>query len=444
MPSMPLTPDEEAFALKAIGARTIDDLFSTVPPRVRETAGFDFPDSHGMSEHELRNFFRSLAEKNQKWTHHFLGGGVYDNIVPAIVNQLALRGEFLTCYTPYQPEMSQGTLAYIFEFQTLIARLTAMPVANASMYDGPTATAEAITMAQRLTPNKQSVLVSAALSPDTLSIIRTFLKGHTLEPTLIRHRDDGTLDTDHLKELTASHDPSAIVVGYPNYFGIIEDLQTIRKKTQALVIVSVPDPSALGLFEAPGRLGADIVCGEAHQFGTPMSFGGPHCGFFCARKEFIRQMPGRIVGETVDSRGQRCYTLTLSTREQHIRREKATSNICTNQGLIALRTTIYLSFLGKQGLVSLATRNYSLFEYIRERLSSVGIRERFPGATHYREGVFEVPGLSQKFQRATEHGIVPGIRLAERLGPAFENSLLICANPKHDKATLDRLAELLA
>lgn len=443
MPSIGLTHEEEERAVKMLGIRSIDDLFSSVPPRIRDNADFDFDLSHGLSEHELRLFFKELAERNQKCATHFLGGGIYDNIVPAIVNQLALRGEFLTCYTPYQPEISQGTLTAIFEFQTLFSRLTSMPVVNASMYDGATATAEAITMAQRLRPEKKVVLMTSALPPDYLAVTKTFLKGHTTAPHLIGYGDDGLVDQAQLQNLIKNFDPCAIVVGYPNYFGLIEDIAAIRQLSNALLIVAVSDPSALSIFEAPGVLGADIVCGEAQQFGTPMSFGGPHCGFFATKKEFLRQMPGRIAGETVDSRGNRAYTLTLSTREQHIRREKATSNICTNQGLIALRTTIYLSFLGKEGLVELGEINYSLFDYLRTTLLKSGIRERFHGGVNYREGVFEIADLPHKFQKAVSQGVIPGIRFTE-MPESWKNCLLITVNPKHKQVDIDRLAEYLS
>ncbi|MBI1861801.1 MAG: aminomethyl-transferring glycine dehydrogenase subunit GcvPA [Deltaproteobacteria bacterium] len=442
MPSIPLTSDEKTKVLSTLGLRSTDDLFSSIPPRIREKADIGFESDHGMSEHELRTFFARLASRNTLHQDHFVGGGIYDNTIPAIVGQLALRGEFLTCYTPYQPEISQGTLTAIFEFQTMISRLTAMPVANASMYDGATATAEAVTMALRLT-EKRDILMSEALPPDYTKVTNTFLKGHARDPLFIKTTTEGTTDLEHLKQMLQTHDPAAIVIGYPNYFGVIEDLAMIRKLTNALLIVTVPDPSALGLFEAPGTLGADIVCGEAQQFGTPMTFGGPHVGFFATRKENLRQMPGRVAGETVDSRGNRAYTLTLSTREQHIRREKATSNICTNQGLIALRTVIYLSFLGKQGLVELSEINHSLFEYLETALERRNIAKRFTGQ-HYREGVFEVPDLPARFKRACAAGVIPGIMLGPKFGKGFANSLLIAVNPKHDKTAIDRLVGALA
>ena len=239
-----------------------------------------------------------------------------------------------------------------------------------------------------------------------------------------------------------------VVVGYPNYFGIVEPLDQIKAALpkDTLLAVAVADPSALSLFEAPGNLGADIVMGEAHQFGTPMLFGGPHVGFFASKKEYLRQMPGRLCGETVDSNNKRAYTLTLSTREQHIRREKATSNICTNQGLIALRTTIYLSFLGKRGLQRLGEMNYSNFDYLTRELESNGIPLKFKSAVHYREGIFEIPKLNNRFEKALSQKLIPGIRLAQKYpgNDEFAASLLVAVHPKHTKADLDRFVEVIS
>lgn len=458
MPSLPLTPTEEKEVLKAIGLQSIDDCFATVPPKIRENADFrlDFGPGYdgerGLTEHELRRYFWGLGAKNAHWpaTQHFLGGGVYDNIIPAIVNQLVLRGEFLTCYTPYQPEISQGTLQAIFEFQTMISRLTALPVSNASMYDGATATAEAVLMAQRLsTRDRQSVLVAASTNPETKAVIDTFQRHHTHPPIEVPWGADGGIDTDKLAAACTTQNPCALVLPSPNYFGIVEDVAQVKAALPqgCLLIVTTSDPSVLSIFEPPGKLGADIAVGEAHQFGTPMLFGGPHVGFFATKKEYIRQMPGRLCGETQDARGQRAYTLTLSTREQHIRREKATSNICTNQGLIALRTTIYLSFLGKEGLIRLGEINHSLFDYLAREMDRVGIPLRWPQSIHYREGVFEVPNLAARFQAAVKAGLVPGIPVAPKFAKVkddFAGSLLICVSPKHTKLDIDALVEVLS
>lgn len=454
MPSLPLTPEEEKKAFQTIGVQSFDDLIATIPPQIREKAQFklDFGPglenlTEGLSEHELRDYFGKLASENRhsSQTLTFLGGGIYDNIIPAIVNQLALRGEFLTCYTPYQPEISQGTLQAIFEFQTLMCRITGMPLANASMYDGPTATAEAVLMAQRLSKGSQTVLIASSLSPEYQSVIHTFLSGQSAEIGKVRFTQEGLVDQGHLKTQLAALDPCAFVISFPNFFGSIEHLSEIKAllpKT-CLLVVAVPDLSALSIFEPPGTLGADIVVGEAQQLGTPMLFGGPHVGFFTAKKEYLRQLPGRLVGETQDVNGNRCYTLTLSTREQHIRRDKATSNICTNQGLIALRTTIYLSFLGKQGFQRLGETNYSLFQYLESQLKKKGMSLKFSDASYYREGVFEIPDLETRFQNCLKKNVVPGIRLRELFGADFQDSLLITVNPKHTKAQLDTLVEAL-
>lgn len=446
MPSIPLTKEEEQFILKTLGIQNTEDLFSAIPPKIRETADFTIDDGV-QTEHELRTFFGALARKNAHFPEytHFLGGGIYDNVIPAIVNQLVLRGEFLTCYTPYQPEISQGTLQAIFEFQTMISRITGMPVANASMWDGATATAEAVLMAQRLSKaDRQGVLIASNLNPEYLQVTDTMLKGHSIVPTRIPTGSDGTLDLTKLTELLKTN-PCAVVVGYPNYFGIVEPLDRIKALLPpgCLLVTSVSDLSSLSIFESPGTLGSDIVAGEAHQLGTPMLFGGPHVGFFATKKDYLRQMPGRLCGESVDAKGNRAYTLTLSTREQHIRREKATSNICTNQGLIALRTAIYLCFLGKRGFEQLGTINYSNFQYLTEKLESAGVSLRFKSALHYREGIFEVPNLEKRFQNAVTQRVVPGIKLGTKYS-GFNNALLITVNPKHTKESLDKLAEVLS
>lgn len=463
MSYIPLTTEEESLALKKIGVHNVEELFSTIPPKIRENADFKLDpgrgydsSGRGLTEHELRKYFHKLSSENATLPEytHFLGGGTYDNIIPAIVNQLVSRGEFLTCYTPYQPEVSQGTLQVIFEFQTLISRLTAMEVSNASMYDGATASAEAVLMAQRLSGhNRQRVLVSKSLAPDYQSVINTFLKSHSSLPEAITYNEKGTVDLLPLSKLVNSNQPSCVVISSPNYFGIVEPIDKIKDvlPNETLLIVVVPSPSSLSIFEAPGNLGADIVVGEAQEFGTAMSFGGPHVGFFATKKEYMRQMPGRLCGETVDHSGNIAYTLTLATREQHIRREKATSNICTNQGLIALRTTIYLSFLGKSGLQRLGEINFSLFDYLAKELESNGIRPKFKDALHYREGVFEVPNLDTRFENALRKKIIPGIKLAsktelskESSNDEFQNCLLICVNPKHTKSDLDSLVEVLS
>lgn len=459
MSFLSLTHEDEIKALKKIGVHTADDLFSSIPPQIRENsdfklnfdAGFPCDINEGLTEHELRKYFSSLASKNGSSYTHFLGGGVYDNIIPSIVNQLVLRGEFLTSYTPYQPEVSQGTLQAIFEFQTLFSRMTQMEVSNASMYDGATATAEAVLMAERVSGIKGGqILMADSLHPEYIEVSHTFLRNHSPLPTPISWSREGTLDLECLKELLQSKKPYAIVVGSPNYFGLIEPLDEIRAilPPDCLFIVATGDPSSYSIFEPPGAFQADIVVGEAHQLGTPMVFGGPHVGFFSTRKKFLRQMPGRLVGETRDSRGERAYTLTLSTREQHIRREKATSNICTNQGLIALRTTIYLSFLGKMGFYELGEINHSLFQALTEKLENHGIRRKFKNSIHYREGVFNVPHLKKRFSNALNKKIIPGIILRDRStrfqNEEFENSILISVHPKHTESDLDALVEVLS
>ncbi|MBI4403994.1 MAG: aminomethyl-transferring glycine dehydrogenase subunit GcvPA [Deltaproteobacteria bacterium] len=455
MPFIPLTDDEERTILTTLGCQTSDDLFASIPPKIRETAKMSLrlPEGRalakGMTEHEARLWFAERAERNTPAKfRHFLGGGVYDNVIPSAVDALVARGEFLTCYTPYQPEISQGTLKAIFEFQTFICRLTGMEVANASMYDGASAIAEAILMANRLRPGKRSVLISSLLPPDYRQVVDTFLKHQACLSVELGFDELGAVDVREMAELAKTNDPCCAVVCYTNYFGVVEDLASIRSSlpSDCLLVVCIPDPSALSIFETPAALGADIVAGEAHQFGTPMSFGGPHVGFFATRRSYARQMPGRLVGETVDSRGNTAYALTLATREQHIRREKATSNICTNQGLIALRCTIYLSLLGKDGFRKLGIQNYSLFDYLKTSLESLGIPMKFKKAFCYREGLFEVPNLDKRFDAAVAKGIIPGIRPAKKgFQPnEFGSTLLVTVHPKLAKADVDELVEVLS
>lgn len=439
--------------LSTIGVQSIQDLFSAIPPKIRENAGFqlDMPVEgdrpQGMSEHELREFFGTLASKNAcaPEYQHFLGGGIYDNIFPAAVDSLSQRGEFLTCYTPYQPEISQGTLQAIFEFQTLITRLTGMEVSNASLYDNHTGVAEAVLMATRVNPKGRGTWMTGATNPDTVSVARTFTR-HEAQIDAIPWTDSGEMDLQWVRDRLKEHVPRALVVTSPNYFGVLEPLAELKSllPESVVLIVNVPDASSLSLIEPPGAIGADIVVGEAQQLAIPMSFGGPHVGFFATQKRHLRQLPGRLVGETKDSRGQRCYSLTLATREQHIRRERATSNICTNQGLVALRATIYLSLLGKKGFETLGETNYSLFHYLAEQLAAVGIPQKFSG-DHFREGVFEVPNLNSRFEAAVKKKLIPGIRLQPKgFGDEFSQSLLIATHPKLKKRDIDSLVEVLS
>ena len=358
---------------------------------------------------------------------------------------MILRSEFSTAYTPYQPEVSQGTLQATFEFQTLIASLCGLEVANASMYDGSTATAEAVLMAKRLAPKAGRVLVAASLPPQYREVVRTYLEGlGGLESEEVPFGADGRVDLAALeRRLTPA--PAAVVVGYPNFFGVIEDLQAIAAKTTAagtLLVTVTPEAMALGLLRPPGALGADIAVGEGQSFGIPLSFGGPYLGLFATRERFVRSMPGRLVGETVDEQGRRGYVLTLATREQHIRRERATSNICTNQSLCALAATVFLALAGRRGLRELAERNARKARHALRCLRERAGAELVFSAPFFNEFAVCLPNARVRYERAFERGVLAGVPLGQWF-PALEDALLVCATEVHSADDIDRLAEAL-
>jgi len=344
-----LSDKDKKDILKKIGVSSVEELFGTIPKDVRLKEKLRIPEA--LSEPELIRRFEGIANKNSCEDYiWFLGAGTYAHFIPSVVDYLSSRGEFVTPYTPYQPEVSQGTLQAIFEFQTLICQLTGMDVANASLYDGASGAAEAILMAHRIN-GKPKLLMSRTLHPHYKDTIRTYTKNLGLAIEEIRFTESGATDFSDLKK-KLDENTSAIIIQSPNFFGVVEQIDTVSElihKNKAICIVAVAEPVSLGLLEAPGALNADIVVGEGQSFGIPLSFGGPYVGFMACAKEFVRQFPGRIVGQTKDVDGKRGFVLTLSTREQHIRRERATSNICTNQSLCALRATIYLEALGKEG-----------------------------------------------------------------------------------------------
>ena len=389
MKYIPHTQDEITSMLKTIGVNSLEDLF---PKALKQKEDFNLEKPY--SELEIKKKIVELTSLNTTQYLSFLGGGAYKHDIPEIVNVLSSRSEFATAYTPYQPEASQGTLQSLFEFQTMMASLTGMEVSNASMYDGATACAEALLMTLRIQKNKKKILIAHNIHPRYVSTCLTYLKEQHIEIEFIPyHRETGQLDltalTSKLKEEACS-----LLIQSPNYFGIVEPLQEIGqacKNHDTLFVTAVSDPTVLSLFSPPGEFLADIVVGEAQSLGNPVSFGGPYVGFFTTKMDYVRQMPGRLVGESVDVDGNRAFTLTLSTREQHIRREKATSNICTNQNLCALRTSIYLATLGKQGLKEVASQSYSKAEYAKERFSELPhVHIVFTGPT-YHEFVYKTP-----------------------------------------------------
>ncbi|MGC9056593.1 MAG: aminomethyl-transferring glycine dehydrogenase subunit GcvPA [Candidatus Saccharicenans sp.] len=429
--------------LSRIGLNSLEELFTTIPESVRLKRDLNLPGP--LAEAELLEYFEARAQENTYDQYlSFLGGGAYDHFIPAVVDYLSSRGEFLSPYTPYQPEVSQGTLQAIFEFQTLICQLTGLDIANASLYDGATGAAEAVLMAYRV-KEKRRLLIPSNLNPQYKRVILTYTKNLDLEVMEIPYDQAGQMDKSSLEE-ALKVEASVVLIQSPNYFGVIEDLKTLSEVTHragALLAVVISEPLALGLLEAPGKLGADIVTGEGQSFGLPLSYGGPYLGFMACKKDFVRQLPGRIVGQTVDVEGRRGFVLTLSTREQHIRREKATSNICTNEGHCALRATIYLETLGRQGLKELAWINLQKAAYALKQLTSIpGVSRKFSGPT-FNEFVLEFPENWEKISAALkEKRILGGLSLGQRY-PELKDCALVTITEKHSRDKIDRYVDAL-
>ncbi len=428
--------------LEVVGVSTVEELFRDIPEgvRLRRPLQLDPP----LAEQEIVAHLEQLAARNVPVGSElsFLGAGVYDHYVPAVVDLVLGRGEFLTAYTPYQPEMSQGVLQAIFEYQTAICELTGMDVSNASGYDGTTVAADACYMAKHVT-GRSRVVVSEATNPQVRQVVKTYARGFGLEVVEVPHAD-GTTDPEAV--LAAAEDAAAVIFQQPNFFGCLEpapELAAAAAEAGALPVAHV-DPVSLGVLEAPGRYGCAITIGEGQSAGNALSFGGPHFGFLAARMEHVRRMPGRIVGETVDTEGRRGFVLTLSTREQHIRREKATSNITTNQTLLALGGLVYLAWLGPQGLRELGERCMALAAYAQERLAAAGFELPFAGCTPFKEIVVRVGRPAAEVVRAARaRGVHPGYQLG-RDYPGFDDCLLVAVTEKRTRADVDRLAGLLA
>jgi len=438
-----LSDQDKKEMLARIGISTTEELFCCFPDEIRLKRGLRLPAA--MPEPELIWHFEALAAKNAAARYpSFLGAGSYVHFIPSIVDCLAARGEFVTPYTPYQPEVSQGTLQVVFEYQTLICQLTGMDVANASLYDGASAAAEAVLMAHRLN-GRARVLVARSIHPHYRETIRTYTKNVGVTLDGIRAGETGAIDLDELAK-KLDQDVAAVIVQSPNFFGCIENLEKIGQLAhdrQALLIATVAEAASLGILEAPGKLGADLVCGEAQSFGLPPSFGGPSLGFMGCRKEFVRQLPGRIAGQTKDVDGNRGFVLTLSTREQHIRREKATSNICTNQALCAVRATIYLETMGQNGLKEMALHNFHKAHYAADRLARLkGVRKKFSGK-FFNEFVLEFPKSIQGLNGYLKgKGIIGGLDLGS-FYPELGNCGLFCVTEVHKKDEIDGLVRAI-
>lgn len=429
--------------LDAIGLSELEDILAPVPEKLRLGRPLDVP--RATSEQSLLAELRVLAERNASPATHdwFLGAGTYAHYVPTAVDSLISRSEFYTAYTPYQPEISQGTLQTIFEWQSMVSELTGLPVANASMYDGASAAAEAALMAMRVT-RRDRVVVADGLHPHYREVLETYTGGLGVEiATGGRQADGRAAPLDGLVDDATA----CVILQQPGFLGCIQDVRAVAEQAHAhgaLVVVVVNEALSLALLEAPGRHGADIVCGEAQSFGVPMSFGGPHLGFLASAQKHLRQLPGRLVGETVDTRGKRGYVLTLSTREQHIRRERATSNICTNQGLCLLMATVYLTLMGRVGLRKLAETNLAKAEYARARVAQTpGLTLPLPAAS-FNEFVVGLDRPAEAaLSRAADAGIVGGLDLASfapELGPA----VLVCTTELSSREAIDRLVAALA
>src|ERR1700722_8124326 len=384
---LPKSDAERAAMLREIGASSIDDLFTAIPEEYRLTRDLKVP--RQMGESEIIDYFKAAAEKNAQAYTSFLGAGAYRHYRPVIIDSLVQRGEFLTSYTPYQAEIAQGTLQAIFEFQTMICELTGMDIANASMYDGSTGSAEAVMMAVRIT-GRDGVLVSRSVHPEYREVMQTNAQHQAHSGVEVGYGEDGRVDLAAL-EAAITEETACVLVQSPNFFGIVEDIPAIADlahKKGALLIVSIAEAVSLGIVRPP--MEADIVSLEAQSFGVALSYGGPYCGVLAAKEKYVRQMPGRLVGETKDRHGRRGFVLTLSTREQDIRREKATSNICTNQALVALMTTIFLTVYGKEGIHELARHNLAKANYAAQQFSSAGgARLLFAGSPRFHEFVLQ-------------------------------------------------------
>ena len=441
---LPNTPAQQKEMLRAIGAAGIEDLLSPIPPKARLSRPLNLPAA--LAETDLVRHMQQLAARNAHTDDFicFLGAGAYDHYIPSPINHLILRGEFFTAYTPYQPEASQGTLRTIYEYQTMIAELTGMDVSNASIYDGASSLAEAALMAHAATEGREQLVISRGVDPLYRQVVASYVEGPRLRIKEIP-LGDGATDLDALKK-AVSEKTAAVILQYPNFFGCLEDVQAaadIAHGAKALCVVAV-DLVSLGLLTPPGALGADIVVGEGQGLGVPLSYGGPYLGVFATKTELIRRMPGRLVGATVDRDGKRGFVLTLQTREQHIRREKATSNICTNVALCALMATIYSALLGKQGLRKVGELALAKAHYAAGALAKIpGVRLRFT-APFFKEFVLQLPKSPERVvKRLAKERILAGVPL-KPFDRALKDCLLVAVTEKRTRQEIDTFVQALS
>jgi len=442
---LPKSPAERVEMLREIGAASIDDLFTAIPEEYRLTRDLKVP--RQMGESEIIDYFKTAAEKNAHAYSSFLGAGAYRHYRPVIIDSLVQRGEFLTSYTPYQAEITQGTLQAIFEFQTMICELTGMDIANASMYDGSTGAAEAVMMAVRVT-GRDGVLVGKTVHPEYREVMHTYAQHQGHEAVEVAyypdgHAQGGRIDLEALEQ-AVTEKTACVLVQSPNFFGVVEDIPAIAEiahKKGALLIVSIAEAVSLGIVRPPVE--ADIVSMEAQSFGVALSYGGPYCGVLAAKEKYLRQMPGRLVGETKDRDGRRGFVLTLSTREQHIRREKATSNICTNQALVALMATIFMTVYGKEGIKELAVQNLAKAKYAAERF---GTHDKllFAQSPRFHEFVLQTEEAPRRLNaRLMEKKIIGGLDLCKWY-PELKNATLWCATELTTRQQIDAAVAIVA
>ena len=438
------TREDEAAMLQAIGEESIDALFRSSPPELRLQRPLDLPPA--MTEIELTRHLNNLASRNRHVDESvcFLGGGAYDHFVPAVVDHLASRGEFYTSYTPYQPEVSQGNLQAMFEYQSLICELTGMDVSNASLYDGASATVEAVLMCRAASRREGRVVVAGTLHPQYRETLRTYLEPLGCEVVEVPVADETVDPAEVLRQL--DENTACLVMQHPNFFGCLEPMQACvaAARDKGVMVVQVFDPISLGLLKRPGDLGVDVAVAEGQCLGNPLLYGGPYLGILACREAFLRRMPGRIAGQTLSGGTKRCWVLTLQTREQHIRRDKATSNVCTNQGLFALRAAIYLSLLGPQGLREVADRCLRKTRYAIGQLERAGWK-RYSNQPVFKEFVVRDPAgrVAERIQEGIEAALLVGVPLANWY-PDRADGLLVAVTEKRTRQEIDTLAETLS
>jgi glycine dehydrogenase subunit 1 len=432
----PHTEEDLQVMMEKVGVKSLEDLYAEVPDEIRFKGDYQLPEQ--MSEVEVRQLFEQLGTQNEQLVC-FAGAGVYDHYTPAVIPNLLSRSEFLTSYTPYQAEISQGTLHYIFEYQSMMAELTGMDVSNASMYDGSTAAAEAVMMAVAAGKKQNTVLISETIDPKTLKVIQTYAHFHGIEIEMIRQKD-GITDQTHLNDLLSQCQGkvAGVLVQQPNYYGVVEDYSgyadTIHEQKGLFIMDCVA--ADLAVLKTPGEWGADIAVGDGQSLGIPMQWGGPYVGYICCTEKLIRKMPGRIVGMTKDNRGQRAFVLTLQAREQHIRRQKATSNICSNQSLMALWVTVYLSLMGKEGLKEVANLSYAGAHYLYDELLKTGKFHLVYNQPFFNEFYVKYDGDADAlYNRFIENGFLGGVR--------YEDGFIFAVTEKRTKEEIDNLVKLV-